>query len=203
MITLGGFYKYFINPIETKISPAGLSPQFTYSNANSASNYGLELEIKKSLGSPSGSSVLDKLSLVCNASLIRSRVDLGVVGSQERIRTLQGQSPYVLNGGLFFNDEKHNLNITALYNVFGKRIFMVGDALFPTIYEMPRHVVDLSLSKKITKRITLRMAANDILNYRNRFVQDSNRDGIISSRDELISTFRRGSYYSTTILIGL
>ncbi len=203
MISLGGFYKIFQNPIETKISPVGLSPQFTYSNANSARNYGLELEIKKGLGTAGGASLLDKMALICNASLIHSRVDLGVVGSQERIRTLQGQSPYVINGGLYFNDEKRNLSITALYNVFGKRIFMVGDALFPTIYEMPRHVVDLNLSKKISKRITLRLAVNDLLNYESRFVQDSNRDGAISGNDELISTFRRGSYYSTSVIIGL
>jgi hypothetical protein len=68
---------------------------------------------------------------------------------------------------------------------------------------MPRHVVDLSLSQKINQKITLRLAANDLLNYQSRFVQDSNRDGKISDRDELISTFRRGSYFSTTILIGL
>lgn len=203
MISVGGFYKYFINPIETKISPVGLSPQFTYSNASSASNYGIELEVKKALGQPGGSSFMDKLAFVCNASLIRSRVDLGVVGSQERIRSLQGQSPYVINGGFYFNDEKKNLSVTAMYNVFGKRIFMVGDALFPSIYEMPRHVVDLSLSKKITGKITFRLAANDILNYQNRFVQDSNRDGIITENDELISAFRRGSYFSSTIVIGL
>lgn len=203
MISFGGFYKYFVNPIETKIAPVGLSPQFTYSNASSASNYGIELEVKKALGNQGGSGFLDKLALVCNASLIRSRVDLGVVGSQERIRSLQGQSPYVINGGFYFNDEKKNLSITAMYNVFGKRIFMVGDALFPSIYEMPRHVLDLSLSQKISPKITLRLAANDLLNYQSRFVQDSNRDGKISERDELISSFRRGSYFSTTILIGL
>lgn len=203
MISLGGFYKYFINPIETKISPVGLSPQFTYSNASAASNYGLELEIKKVLGTPGGGRLADKLALVCNASLIHSRVDLGVVGSQERIRSLQGQSPYVLNGGLYYTDDKKNLSITAMYNVFGKRIFMVGDALFPTIYEMPRHVLDFTFSKKISQRITLRAAINDLLNYRNRFIQDSNRDGQITGNDELISTFRRGSYFSGTILLGL
>lgn len=203
IISFGGFYKYFINPIETKISPVGLSPQFTFSNAESARNYGLELEIRKGLGTPGGLSFLDKITLVCNASLIHSRVDMGIVGSQERIRSLQGQSPYVINGGLYYYDEKKNLTITAMYNVFGKRIFMVGDALFPSIYEMPRHVIDLSLSKKISRRITLRLAANDILNNQSQLIQDSNRDGSISSQDELISTFRRGAYFSSTLQIAL
>ena len=128
---------------------------------------------------------------------------MGVVTSQERIRSLQGQSPYVINGGLFYNDLPKNLNITMMYNVFGKRIFMVGDALFPSIYEMPRHVLDFTISKKISNKISLRFAANDVLNFQNRFIQDSNRDGKISENDELISRFRRGSYYSTTLVINL
>jgi hypothetical protein len=114
---------------------------------------GIELEVKKSLGNQGEKGFLNKLSLVCNASLIKSKVDMGVVTSQERIRSLQGQSPYVINGGLFYNDLPKNLNITMMYNVFGKRIFMVGDALFPSIYEMPRHVLDFTLSKKISSKI--------------------------------------------------
>lgn len=203
LISLGGFYKYFINPIETKVSPVGLSPQFTYSNAEKAENYGAELEIRKSLGLVDGTRLIDRLFLVCNAAWIHSRVDLGVVGSQERIRTLQGQSPYVVNGGIFYTGQDSKFSFTALYNVYGKRIFMVGDALFPTIYEMPRHIVDLSANYQLTKKVNLRFALNDLLNYQSRFVQDSNRDGKIGSNDELISRFRRGSYLSFSAQIQL
>jgi len=203
LISIGGFYKYFANPIETKISPVGLSPQFTYSNASSANNYGVEVEVRKALGTPGGKRLIDQLFFLCNASLIHSRVDLGVVGSQERIRSLQGQSPYVLNGGFYFTSDNQKLNITTLYNVYGKRIFMVGDALFPSIYEMPRHVLDLTASYQIAKKVNLRASINDILNYQTRFVQDSNRDGKISGSDELISKFRRGSYFSMAAVIQL
>ncbi len=196
MVTFGAFYKYFINPIETKISPIGLSPQFTYSNATTANNYGVELEIRKSLGLPGGDRFIDRLVFVSNASLINSRVDLGVVGSQERIRALQGQSPYVVNGGFFYTSEKGTTSFSALYNVYGKRIFMVGDATFPSIYEMPRHIIDLSVSHQVAKRVNLKLGVNDLLNFQTRFVQDSNRDSKITSGDELISRFRRGSYFS-------
>ena len=199
MITVGLFYKYFINPIETKISPAGLAPQFTYSNANAANNYGVEVEIRKSIGIAGGDRTIDRIFFVSNASLIRSRVDLGIVGSQERIRSLQGQSPYVVNGGFYFTDKKGKTNITALYNVFGKRIFMVGNALFPSIYEMPRHVIDLSISHQVTQKMNLKVGVNDLLNYQSSFVQDSNRDGKITENDELISSFKRGSYFSFLI----
>jgi outer membrane receptor for ferrienterochelin and colicin len=203
LISVGAFYKYFVNPIETRISPVGLSPQFTYSNANSASNYGVEVEFRKALGMPGGDRLVDQLFFLCNASLIHSRVDLGVVGSQERIRSLQGQSPYVINGGFYYANEKKGLNVTAMYNVFGKRIFMVGDALFPSIYEMPRHVVDLTASWQVAKKVNIRITANDILNYQSRFVQDSNRDGKIKDSDELISSFRRGSYFSMGAIFNL
>lgn len=199
IISLGAFYKRFDNPIETKVSPVGLSPQFTYSNANSANNYGIELEIRKSLGISGGSRFIDRLYAVSNASLIHSRVDLGIVGSQERIRALQGQSPYVINGGLYYTDEGTGLTLTALYNVFGKRIFMVGDNLFPSIYEMPRHVVDLTLSKQIGKTYNLRASVSDLFNYQSRLIQDSNRDGQITHSDETIASYRRGAYYSFTI----
>ncbi len=193
LVSFGTFFKRFINPIETKITPVGLSPQFTYSNAESANNYGIELEIRKALP---GS---EKFFFVSNASLIHSRVDLGVVGSQERIRSLQGQSPYVVNGGLYYNATELGLNITALYNVFGKRIFMVGDALFPTIYEMPRHVIDLTISKNLGKRFVARASVSDLLNYQSRFIQDSNRDGKIGSKDEIISDFRRGTLVNFSV----
>ena len=196
MITIGGFYKYFINPIETKISPIALSPQFTYSNAESARNFGAEIEVRKTLGMAGGSQFIDRLVFVSNASIIYSRVDLGIVGSQERIRSLQGQSPYVFNTGFFYASGDSKTNASILYNVFGKRIFMVGDALFPSIYEMPRQVIDLSISHQIVKKIQIKLGINDLLNYQTRFIQDSNRDGRISDKDELITNFRRGSYYS-------
>lgn len=196
LVSFGVFYKHFINPIETKVSPIGLSPQFTYSNAESANNYGIELEIRKSVGQPGGGRWLDRLFVVSNASLIHSRVDLGVVGSQERIRALQGQSPYVINGGFYYQEEASGLNFTALYNVFGKRIFMVGDNLFPSIYEMPRHIVDLTASRDLGKKLTARLTVSDIFNYPSRFIQDSNRDGKIGGSDETISTFRRGTYFT-------
>lgn len=196
LITFGAFYKRFVNPIETKISPIGLLPQFTYDNANRADNYGIEVEIRKSFGDASQQTVWDRLFFVGNFSLIKSQVDLGVVGSQERIRSLQGQSPYVVNAGIFYTNEGGTTNFSALYNVFGKRIFMVGDGLFPTIYEMPRHVVDLSISHQIAKKVTLKTGVSDLLNYNSRFIQDSNRNGKIDSADELIFKFRRGAYYT-------
>ena len=44
--TIGGFYKKFINPIESIIIPAGSDLNYSFANAESAYSLGIELEIK-------------------------------------------------------------------------------------------------------------------------------------------------------------
>ncbi len=46
MITLGGFYKRFKDPIEETYNEAG-SVQYTYHNAKNAEAFGVELDIRK------------------------------------------------------------------------------------------------------------------------------------------------------------
>ncbi|MEJ0030580.1 MAG: hypothetical protein WDO15_09510 [Bacteroidota bacterium] len=58
-------------------------------------------------------------------------------GNLARYRPLQGQSPYILNAGVYYNDEESGFSVNAAYNVFGPRIYSVGDINFPTFWEMP------------------------------------------------------------------
>ena len=70
MITLGGFYKRFKDPIEETYNEAGSGLQYTYHNAKNAEAFGVELDIRKNLDFIG----LRGLSLVCNAAYIYSRV---------------------------------------------------------------------------------------------------------------------------------
>jgi len=201
LICFGVFYKRFVNPIEVRVSPIGLSPQYTFVNASFANNLGFESEVRRSLQNVSENRYFRRMSFVVNAAYIYSRVNLGdVVTAQEKQRALQGQSPYVVNVGAYYSDEEHGLNFNVMYNIAGKRIFTVGDNLFPTVYEMPRHQLDVTMSKSLGKVLDLRFSVADILNYRYRFIQDSNRDTRISSIDEPIMLFRRGSYSSLSLV---
>lgn len=203
MISFGIFYKYFNAPIESKISVAGLAPQFSFINADYAFNYGAELEVRKSFADLISVPVLNNMSVVLNAAYIVSQVDLGsTVTSQDQVRALQGQSPYVINAGLYHNGK---LNVALMYNVIGPRIFAVGDALFPTVYEMPRHAIDLTISKSFGKHVEVKFGVQDLLNYQYRFYQDTNEDGKIrikgndAEKDDPINVFRRGSYYNMSV----
>ncbi len=46
---------------------------------------------------------------------------------KEKDRPLQGQSPYIVNAGLYYtSSEKIGLSASLLYNIIGKRIVGVG-----------------------------------------------------------------------------
>jgi TonB-dependent receptor len=195
IVSLGGFYKRFNNPIETVVRYAGSGTSFTYGNADQATSIGAELEVRKSFRSLSGIPFIQNITLLMNASLIKSEVELGsqFVG-QDNKRQLQGQSPYLVNAGLYYNDQDNGFQVNLLYNVIGRRIFQVGDNLTPTIYDMPRNVIDLNITKSIGDRLEIRAGIQDILNQPFRLIQDSNLDSDITSVDETYQKYRRGSY---------
>lgn len=121
-VSLAAFYKHFDSPIEWVYTMSGGTDViYSYKNAKSANNYGLELDIRKSLDFIG----LRNLSWSFNGALIHSRVNFEK-GSVEYDRAMQGQSPYLVNTGLFYKNEPLALDIALLYNRIGKRIVGVG-----------------------------------------------------------------------------
>ncbi len=168
--------------------------------------------MRKSFSELSSSRFIQNLTFVGNASYIISRVDMGefvnvdplvnpdplrVSNLVDQKRPLQNQSPYLINGGFYYNDDQLGLQVNALYNVFGKRIFAVGTLENPTIYEMPRNVVDLNITKSIGQKFEIRANIQDIFNQRVRLEQDFNRDGKITGSDkQTVRSLRRGQYFT-------
>lgn len=203
-VSAGVFYKNFINPIENRTIITSELPTFSYINADNAQNFGFEIEMRKSLHKQVENIHLSRLSFNLNYSYILSRVDLGESAvAQERVRALQGQSPYIFNAVVGYNnDQGDNPNgyaITANYNIFGNRIFSVGDVLFPTIYELYRHSVDLTYNQKWGQKWNIKLGVQDLLNFKYRFYEDSDRNEKITADDNPISTFRRGTMFNLSL----
>ena len=201
VISLAAFYKQFTNPIEARILNAGSGIAFGVGNAEKAFSRGLELEMRKSLKGLASSKFVDNLTLLLNASIIDSDVKTGFSGQSSDSRFLQGQSPYLINAGVYYNDNESNLSANILYNVVGSRIFLVGDGVvFPTVYEMPRNVIDLNLTKGFGKHIEVKVGIQDLLNQPFRFYNDTNNDKKIETgKDDVFRTYKRG----TTSTIGI
>lgn len=194
-ISIGAFYKLFNDPIE-QLLYQGSNIIYSFDNAKSATSYGAEVEVRRSLKDMTASNFLGKFSVLLNAAWIHSEVQYDAsVTTQERNRAMQGQSPYIINAGVFFNDYDKGLQINASYNVFGKRIFAVGDLdQNATQYEMPRHQIDLTVSKSFGTHFELKFGVQDILNQSYRIIQDSDRNKKINSIDEPIQNYKPGQY---------
>ncbi|HRG39672.1 MAG TPA: TonB-dependent receptor, partial [Bacteroidia bacterium] len=202
MIHIGAFYKNFINPIEQYILPSS-NRLFTFANAASAYSYGLELDLKKNLGSIS--SKLKNFNLVANTSFIKSQIKLDFAFNQSLTRPLQGQSPYVINTGVYYSNDEKELQITALYNVVGPRIFLVGTNDYASWGELSKNNIDLSVTKKIANRLSVNVQIQDILNQPVWVVQDTNQDDKFSRKGEdlTIMKYKRGQFFNLGIRYAL
>ncbi len=203
IIMAGVFYKRFTDPIESSFVPgAGTAGTkiFTYSNADRAESMGIEIEIRKSIHGLTSNNLLNKFFIVLNTALINSEVELGRqagLGQSYTERPMQGQSPFIVNTGIYYTDTDRNIQASLLYNIIGKRIFMIGYDDYPEIYEMPRNLLDLTIIKGIGDNLELKFGIRDLLNQKSILLQDGNQDGAFNRRyDQVIERFSPGTTYS-------
>jgi TonB-dependent receptor len=201
-ISFGVFYKYFKKPIESKFIDGGGSggiKTFSYENAESAVSQGIEAEVRKSLEGLTGIKFFDDLSILFNAAVIKSNVTLGKAGEGQLVtdRPMQGQSPFIVNAGLYYRNIKNDLQVSMLYNIVGQRIFIIGYHSYPDIYEMPRNHLDLTVSKSIRNKFEIKFGIRDLLNENIVLMQDANQDGIFDvDADQVIQRFHPGTRFS-------
>ncbi|MFN3556566.1 MAG: TonB-dependent receptor domain-containing protein [Bacteroidales bacterium] len=207
VISIAGFYKVFENAIERVVlvgAGSGGSKNFSFGNADEALVYGVEAEVRKSLMGMTGITFFDNLSVYFNTSLLKSTVTIGSgsrsAGRDTDPRPLQGQSPYIVNAGLFYNNTDADLQVNLLYNIIGKRLFTGGireldkvTITYPDIYEMPRNHLELTVSKRLSRHISMKAGIIDILNEPVVFLQDANEDGIFDrNNDQILRRYRPG-----------
>lgn len=199
VLSISGYYKYFKNPIEQVVS-SGSVKNITFQNANSATTYGMELEARKNLAFISDNSFYKNLTAYVNTSIIFSTVNLNSLVSEITSRALQGQSPYLINAGLLFNEPKSNLSFNLLYNRVGERISEVGYQGYPDIYEKGRNMLDFQISKRlINNKAELRLNIADVLNEKIYFYQNNNNKKTYQSNmDNIMNTARTGMGASLT-----
>ena len=143
------FHKEFENPIE-KIIRLGAGGIDTFENATAATNTGVELQSRFWLSRLFGNS-WSSFYLDSNLSLIESEVNLGDAGSQltHSTRPLQGQSPWVINFMLAYEDDVAETKSALLFNMFGERITSVGVSGMPDAYEKPVPILDYVYSTRL------------------------------------------------------
>lgn len=200
VISAGLFSKTFTDPIELFFVPgagSGGTRNFTFRNAEGARSIGAEVEVRRSLNRIFTHGILSRTGVLFNGTWVHSTVTLGpeAVG-QANERPMMGQSPYVVNAGLFVADSASRLQCNIVYNINGKRLHAVGSAGTPDIYEMPAGQLDITMGKQFGEHFNLKLGAGNLLNARMLLLQDSNGDGHLTTGDEVVTRFRQGAHFS-------
>jgi len=162
------FYKQFDKPIElVRIPEQQTSTEYQPRNVGDGQLYGLEFEFSKNLDFISP--LLRYFNVNSNLTLVESEIEMTDAEYQSRkayektgetvedTREMAGQSPWVVNAGLTYNNYETGLAAGLFYNVKGETLTIVGAGLFPDIYIESFHSLNFSLNKKFGEKQNTKM----------------------------------------------
>jgi TonB-dependent receptor len=166
VLSISGFYKRFENAIEETLFPQQSELVRSFANAaGPADNVGVEFEIRKNLGTMADWLMPFTVSL--NTSIVDSRIVVEQAGVKDT-RSMWGQSPFSINGSIYYTNVETGTNVSVAYNTYGRRIIQVnlvgvfqGD---PHVYELPRNVIDFSVQQAVGELLELKVSVRDLLN---------------------------------------
>jgi len=161
MLSIALFAKRFTNPIEARYQGTSGTSSLWFQNAESAINYGIELEAMRSLGFLSDR--LAPFAAFANATVMKSEVTTGVEGDPTRAMT--GQAPYVVNTGLTWTPERSSTSATLLFNVVGERIINARPSgqLVADVLELPRPGLDFSIRFPLYGTVAAKLDLKNLL----------------------------------------
>ncbi|HBG41522.1 MAG TPA: TonB-dependent receptor [Porphyromonadaceae bacterium] len=179
LISAGVFYKDIVNPIERINNTNRVEsnfPSISFHNAASAKVKGVEVELRQSfdfIPLP----FIRNLSFAGNVSLIESNALFDETADSEIIkeRPLQGQAPYLINAGLYYENAAWGSKIGVIYNTAGENIYAAGLGYRYNSYiegptyrggliELPRKLLDFSYTQRIGKGLQAKLTVQNILN---------------------------------------
>jgi hypothetical protein len=216
VLSVSGFYKKFINPIEIvsfEKAPNEVQPI----NAGEADVYGIELEARKRIGFQTKDYI--KFFAGANYSWIKSQIDMNKVivkdgaantktekeirlsnardgETIEDYRPMFGQSPYLVNAFVSFENDSVGIDVNLSYNVQGKRLAVIGIGAIPDVYEVPFHSLNLKISKRFgnDNQWKASFSAQNILNNARRRYYES-----YNAPTEVYDRFQQGRSFSASI----
>lgn len=158
------FYKDFKDHIELVNSNQG----FTWQNVDDSEVFGIEIEGRKKLGK--------HFEFMGNLTLVESKTDfvkyrLEIRDSEKEFipvdtvsRTMFGQAPYVINAMLTYRADSIGLVVSLSYNRQGEKLVFTSIDGTPDIFEQPRDLIDLKVSKTIGRYFGVSLKVRNILN---------------------------------------
>jgi outer membrane receptor protein involved in Fe transport len=170
IFALSAFYKEFTSPIiEVVDAPGGERCRITFKNGTAATNYGAELEIRRTLDFLPGA--LSWLTLGANFTWVESSIDMPAsIGVFAPGTDLQGQSRFLLNVNAIVQDPGGGFSASLLLNYFADRISRYGQVTgtrqAPNVIEAGRVSLDGKVQRRLGPHLSLSLSAKNLTNQR-------------------------------------
>jgi outer membrane receptor protein involved in Fe transport len=208
MFSVGVFGKKIKNAVERSFQSNAGGFITTFLNTGDATLYGVEADFILDLARVNDN--LKDLSWGFNTSVMNTNVKVNptYINSNgtpsqsietHRDRQLQGASKWLINSDLkyqFAFSENWSNTVSAVYSVFGKRIFSVGTQPFDHIYEMPVNRLDLVWGSKVSEHFDFKLSAHNLLNPKVRFEAGSETNGQFDEASRILQDYKRGVGFS-------
>jgi len=192
------FYKKFEYPMEIYADEQS-GGIYELRNNKNAKNYGLEVEVRKSLAFTKVP-VLQNITLYGNFTALDARVTpmtvnyngidstnpakvtpMEDIGKEEK-RPQTGASNYIVNAGMYYDIRPVSLSL--VYNYVANRMFRPDRAYRFSLFERPLESLDAQVAVRLLKqRAEVRLNVSNLLNsysvvYRNQYLKDQDvQDG--------------------------
>lgn len=173
LFAFSAFYKNLTDPIEIGFVAASTS-NYTPLNLENATVFGVELELRRNINSlfPSVRNLVFNFNgsyIISDEKYSEDELKLRTLGLREgqtigTSRPLQGQSPYLINTGLDYNNQEKNIQVGLYFNVQGKTLEVVGDGFYPDVYTMPFNSLNFNLIKQFKGNRSLTFKITNLLN---------------------------------------
>lgn len=200
LVAVSGYYKHLEDPIELVLVNA--NGEQTYRNVADAQLYGVEIEARKRLDDVLAP--LRDVSVGLNLSLVRSSIALdstelalrrAIDPSVDGRRSLQGQSPFLLNADVAYEHPGRGTHLGLYFNVLGRRLSRVSFGGVPDVYEQPSPQLDFVASQRVLRDWSVKLSLKNLLNASYRELYDGRVDG----RDAVFQEYSRGVSFSVGI----
>jgi outer membrane receptor protein involved in Fe transport len=168
LFALSGYYKTFDAPIEQVVQELAINREVTYQNQRSAQVYGAELEARTRLEGIAHAlrhvEVGGNFTVTASAVTDTTGQDLG--------RPLEGQSPFLINANVSYDNPGSGTTLSAYYNYFADRLDTIERDNQPDQFERGRHTLDLVGSQQLGYGIEAGISVKNVLNEETEIFQE-------------------------------
>jgi TonB-dependent receptor len=203
IIAFSIFYKGLENPMERVIRNDIGNNATSIQNVPNGRVQGVEFEIRKNLGFINEKT--EDFNFSGNFTLVHSEVDIADIEldfiraanpSASSTRQLFGQSPYIINLDLQYQNQK-GLSSNLSFNRFGDRLSLATGNATPNVFERAYNTLNWNINYQFTNKISFGVEINNLLN------PDIVQSYKFNGEEYIFQSYQQGVTFNTSLKYSL